>query len=144
MSTMALAEIYVWGDPDGTTHFSDAPPPPGVPHARRHMPKADRSLFQKARELAIMWYHASPYGGRCDFADMQRIERLYQDLRNEAQYEMKWCLEGWTNSCGRLGIPMHMAILNSAQQLQTYLPPADIRYMKESGYQAQDRSWKCR
>lgn len=144
MPTLLIAEVYSWVDPDGAIHFSDDPPPSGVPHARRHTPKTDGSLFQKARELAIMWYHASPYGGHCDFADMHRIERLYQDLRNEAQHELKFCMEGWSNSCGRLGIPMHLAVLNSTQQLQAYLPPPDIRDLRESGYQGPERSWKCR
>lgn len=142
--TVAWAEVYSWVDPDGATHFSDTPPPAGAPHTRRQMSKTERPLFQKARELAMMWYHASPYGGRCDIADMQRIERLYHDVWNEAQREFMLCLDGWAPSCRQLDIPQHLAIANGVGWLrETYLPPADIRQLKESGYQNNRNSWRC-
>lgn len=141
---MAVAAVYVWEDPDGSQHFADTPPPPGVLYEHRESVGTSVVLYQKARELAIMWFHASPYGGRCDMADMRRIERLYEDLWAQARRELHRCKEGQWPSCRALGIPLHLAVLNSEQSLQSYLPPGDIRYMRESGYDGLGRSWKCR
>ena len=76
--------------------------------------------------------------------DMRRIERLYQELWNEAQRELQLCKEGWENSCRTLNIPVHIAILYSTSLLQSYLPPHDILQMRESGYDRLGGSWKCR
>ena len=137
MPAIASAEAYVWTEPDGSTHFSDAPPEEG-PYERRNSVRTTGSLFQKARELAIMWFHSSPYGGRCDMGDMRRIERLYRELWDEAQRELQLCKEGWENSCRALNIPVHIAILYSLPMLQSYVPPQDIRQMRESGYRSGD------
>ena len=139
---VATASAYIWTDSDGSPHFSDTPPAKG-PYEHRDFTRTTSGLFQKARELAIMWYHSSPFGGRCDMGDMRRIERLYQELWNEAQRELQLCKEGWENSCRTLNIPVHIAILYSTSLLQSYLPPRDIRQMRESGYDSRDRRWNC-
>ncbi|MBI4000426.1 MAG: DUF4124 domain-containing protein [Nitrospira defluvii] len=137
------AEVYSWTDKDGVTHFSDNPPE-DQPYQRRAMPRALSSFVDKARDLALMWEQASPYGGRCDMEEVRRVELLYQELYQNAQHQLQLCKEGWAEACRALRIPTHLNILNSTATLQAYLPPPNIRSMVPSGYSNANRKWSCR
>ncbi len=139
----ANAEAYTWTDKDGVTHFADNPPD-DQPYKRRMAPSGSNPYMDRARDLAIRWEQASPYGGSCDVEEVRRVERLYQELYNEAQKELQFCKEGIASSCRALGIPTHLTLLSSAVTLQAYLPPPSIQQMFGSDWNYQKRKWNCR
>lgn len=137
------AEVYAWTDQEGIANFSDNPPQDQT-YERRLMPSKSNRYMDRARDLAMRWEQASPYGGSCDTEEVRRVERQYQELYQETQKELQYCKEGIVASCRALNIPTHLTLLSSAVTLQAYLPPPVIQQMLGSDWNRRTRPWNCR